>query len=95
MPMTSGATVTEKRPPKAEKRDDPQGTPRPVRILRIKDVCYKTGMARSTIYGWLKEGSEYYDPTFPKSVRIGAKAVGWLESEIDDWIQKRIDAARE
>ena len=28
---------------------------------------------------------------FPKSVSIGGRAVAWLESEVDSWIQERVD----
>lgn len=53
-------------------------------ILRRKQVEARTGMATSTLYRWMAEGS------FPKPVRIGPNAVGWPESEIDAWIEARI-----
>jgi prophage regulatory protein len=28
---------------------------------------------------------------FPKRVRLGANRVGWVESEVLDWLQERID----
>ena len=57
-------------------------------ILRRKRVEMKAGLGRSTIYEQMAAG------TFPKSIKIGPRAVGWLESEIDDWIQSRIQASR-
>ncbi|ENI4799272.1 AlpA family phage regulatory protein, partial [Klebsiella pneumoniae] len=45
--------------------------------------------ARSTIYDWLNTESPRYDPTFPIQRRLGAKSVGWLESELDDWLNNR------
>ena len=53
-------------------------------ILRLKKVMEKTGLSRSTIYNYIK------DKTFPKPISLGIRAVGWLESDIDEWIQSRI-----
>ncbi|WP_410027777.1 AlpA family phage regulatory protein [Klebsiella pneumoniae] len=47
------------------------------------------GIKRSTIYDWLNPKSPRYDVTFPKQRRLGTKSVGWLESELDDWINNR------
>ena len=49
-------------------------------ILRINEVISRTKISRSTIYGLMKAGS------FPASRRAGRKSIGWLESEIDEWI---------
>lgn len=68
---------------------------RPVRVLRLKDVLYKLNIARSTLYDWMNERSPRYAPTFPKRVKIGQHSVGWLESEIDDWILSRFAATTE
>lgn len=62
---------------------------RPTRILKIKDVMKRAAIARSTIYDWLNTESPRYDPTFPIQRRLGAKSVGWLESELDDWLNNR------
>lgn len=43
-----------------------------------------TGFARSTLYS-----IEKYNPDFPKRVRIGVKAVGWMKHEVEEWVQKR------
>tara|TARA_R110000868_G_scaffold148473_4_gene370427 strand:+ start:353 stop:553 length:201 start_codon:yes stop_codon:yes gene_type:complete len=55
------------------------------RILRRPAVEAITGLSRSTIYQNMQAGE------FPKPIRLGAKAVGWVESEIVDWIEARID----
>ncbi|WP_331251620.1 helix-turn-helix transcriptional regulator [Enterobacter hormaechei] len=47
-------------------------------------------MGRSTVYDWLDPNSDRHDPTFPQRVKLGAKTVGWLESEIDAWILSKI-----
>jgi len=57
-------------------------------ILRRKQVETRTGLSRSTIYERIKTG------TFPAPVSIGAKAVGWLESEIDAWLTTQIQKSR-
>lgn len=55
-------------------------------ILRRKQVEDRVGLSRSPIYARIKEG------TFPKPVRLGGKrAVGWIEAEIDGWLQARVD----
>ena len=58
------------------------------RLLRLPAVLDRTGTNSSDIYEGMKEG------TFPKSVPIGQRTVGWVEDEIEAWIESRI-AARE
>ncbi len=53
------------------------------KILRRPDVERLTGLSRSTIYSMLKEG------TFPRPVRLGKRAVGWHESDLDIWFSTR------
>ena len=57
-------------------------------ILRRKQVEVRTGLSRSTIYAMIRDGS------FPAPVALGAKAVGWLQSEVEGWISERIRASR-
>lgn len=54
------------------------------RIIRLKEVIYSTGLARSTIYRYIGEG------TFPKSVSLGDRCVGWVDTEVQEWILARI-----
>lgn len=66
-------------------------------ILRRKQVEARTGLPRSSIYARLKQNPKRpddYDPTFPQPVSIGAKAVGWIESEVDEWIATQIKKSR-
>lgn len=60
-----------------------------VKILRMRAVVAKLGIARSTIYDWLNPKSERYDATFPKQRRLGQQSVGWLEAELDEWLLAR------
>jgi prophage regulatory protein len=57
-------------------------------ILRLRAVLLRTGLTRSMAYALLKDGH------FPKPINLGARAVGWLESEIDSWIAERVKASR-
>lgn len=57
-----------------------------VKVLRLPDVVSKLGIARSTIYDWLNDKSPRHDPAFPKPYPLGKQSVGWLESELDDWV---------
>ncbi|MFS9563205.1 helix-turn-helix transcriptional regulator [Enterobacter hormaechei] len=66
-----------------------------VRILRLNTIVIKTGIARSTIYDWLNPKSPRYDSSFPKPRKLGKQSVGWLESEIDEWIIERAQASNE
>lgn len=64
-------------------------------ILRRKQVEARTGLSRSTIYSRIngtRPGE--HDPTFPKPISLGAKAVGWIESEVDAWITAQIEKSR-
>lgn len=57
-------------------------------ILRRKQVEARTGLSRSTIYARVSDG------TFPKPVNIGPRAVGWVESEITDWLNTQVEQSR-
>jgi prophage regulatory protein len=58
-------------------------------IYRLKEITQLTGLSRSTIYDKLNHNSPRYDSTFPRSVPLGPRAVGWLSSEILLWIESR------
>jgi len=58
-------------------------------ILRRKQVEARTGLPRSTLYQLIAEGG------FPKPVRLASRSVGWLETDINEWILSRCEAARE
>jgi prophage regulatory protein len=58
-------------------------------ILRRPAVEARTGLSRSTIYSMMAEGR------FPKPVRLGKRAVGWMESAISDWLESRISSDAE
>ena len=61
----------------------------PLSILRRKQVQARTGLGCSTIYSWMKKGD------FPKPVNLGGGRVGWIESDITNWIESRVTATLE
>ena len=68
-----------------------------IRILRRKQVEARTGLSRSTIYSKLKHNPKRpgdYDPSFPVPISIGAKAVGWIEAELDAWLTAQVLKSR-
>lgn len=56
-----------------------------MKIMRLKEVIDSTGLARSTIYKYIGEN------TFPKPVSLGDRCVGWVDSEVHEWILARIE----
>jgi prophage regulatory protein len=57
-------------------------------ILRLPELKERIGLSRSTIYRRISEN------TFPKPVALGGRAVGWIESEIDHWLDHQIETSR-
>lgn len=55
-----------------------------MRIIRLKEVIESTGLARSTVYKFISDGG------FPKPISLGDRCVGWLESEVQDWIMSKV-----
>lgn len=53
------------------------------KILKAPATSAKSGLSLSTMYRFIGQGK------FPKPVKLGEAASGWLEDEIDDWITKR------
>jgi prophage regulatory protein len=57
-------------------------------ILRLPQVKFRVGLSRSSIYLAVSQGK------FPRPVSLGARAVGWLESEVDAWLSQRVELSR-
>ena len=65
------------------------------RFIRLPEVMSRTGYGRTSIYRKMEDGS------FPKSVKLGgppldpnafdSRAVAWIEEEVDQWIESRIE----
>jgi prophage regulatory protein len=54
------------------------------KIIRKPKTLEKTGLSRSRLYAEIQAGR------FPKPVKLSARAVGWIESEVDAWIESKI-----
>lgn len=57
-------------------------------IIGLPRVMQKVPLGKSTIYAYVKAGK------MPAPIKIGDRAVGWIESEIDAWIKERAEASR-
>lgn len=60
----------------------------PIKVLRLPQVCDLTGLCRSMIY------QMEADLRFPSRIKLGARAVGWIEREVQEWLVQRIDVSR-
>jgi prophage regulatory protein len=57
-------------------------------ILRLPAVAAMTGLSRSQIYALIKIKK------FPAQIELSERAVGWLTSEVQTWLQMRVDGSR-
>ena len=57
-------------------------------ILRLPQVKARTGLSRSTIYELVNKGA------LKKPIKLGVRARGWLETDVEEFIQARVDASR-
>jgi prophage regulatory protein len=60
----------------------------PEKLIRLPSVLERVGVSRSTLWSWVRE------KRFPPPVRLGLRAVGWRESEVDAWIAERVAESR-
>ncbi|WP_406626312.1 helix-turn-helix transcriptional regulator [Acidovorax sp. SDU_ACID1] len=54
-----------------------------MKILRLPEVISRTGLPRSTLYLYIKQNQ------FPKQVKIGVRSVGWIRTEVEEWLFQR------
>jgi prophage regulatory protein len=59
-----------------------------IQVLRLPQVCARTGLRRSMIYQLEAQ------QRFPSRIKIGVRAVGWLEEEVQEWLTQRVEASR-
>lgn len=50
-------------------------------LIRLQEVTTRVGLSKPSIYRLMKLGM------FPRSRKIGSRAVAWIDSEINDWIR--------
>ena len=58
------------------------------KVLRLPQVCEVTGLRRSMIYQLEAE------QRFPRRIKIGVRAVGWIQGEVQQWVVQRIERSR-
>ncbi|MGF1869698.1 helix-turn-helix transcriptional regulator [Photobacterium indicum] len=58
------------------------------RIIRLPEVKEKTGLSRSSIYLRMSKGD------FPQSISLGERAIGWVETDVEQWLDERIAASK-
>jgi prophage regulatory protein len=58
-------------------------------IIRPRDLKAAIGLDRSQCYRKTNPKSKFYDPTFPRQVKIGERAVGWKLDELRAWLESR------
>jgi prophage regulatory protein len=51
-----------------------------LKIYRKKQLCELLGFSSATLYRMVKAGS------FPNSIRMSEHMVGWLASDVDEWL---------
>lgn len=59
-----------------------------MKILKLPEVESRVGYKSSSIYAMMKSNK------FPKNISLGPRSCGWLEDDINKWIQQRIQASR-
>jgi len=59
-----------------------------LRLIRLPEVIDRVGLSRSTIYMFMQQGK------FPKSIKLGSRAVAWNTEDIDAWIQEKVDQSK-
>lgn len=55
-----------------------------MKFLRLKEVMTLTALSRSSIYKFMAE------ERFPQTLSLGDRAVAWLESEIEEWMEEKL-----
>ena len=58
-------------------------------MIRIDEVCRRTGLSKSHIHRLIS------DAAFPPAVKLSARAVGWVERDVEQWIQRQIEMSNQ
>ncbi|HGS5146685.1 helix-turn-helix transcriptional regulator [Vibrio diabolicus] len=60
----------------------------PTRLIRLKEVISMTGLSRASVYRFMSEDR------FPSQIPLGYRCVAWVESEVQQWIDQRVQESR-
>lgn len=74
-------------PPPPPSASPPPPPRKPRRLLCLKEVSYRVGVARATVYRMVNRAREQENPSFPLPVQIAPGRIGWHEHELDAWIE--------
>lgn len=58
------------------------------RLIRLPEVLKRTGYSRSWTYKLIDKGE------FPEPIKTGSRSIAFIESEINDWIEQRVNESR-
>jgi prophage regulatory protein len=63
-------------------------------VMRIDEVAGQLGLSPSTIRNFGDSKGPWFDPEFPKPIRLGngagvRSAIGWRRTDIEAWVNSR------
>ncbi|WP_386692517.1 MULTISPECIES: helix-turn-helix transcriptional regulator [unclassified Lonepinella] len=87
MTFANQAKTHDNRQPQAKGGQNVAETKTP-RLINIKEVMNRTSLKTTAIYTLMKRGE------FPQSIKITIDRIGWLESDIDDWITAKVNQTK-
>ncbi|MEG2267903.1 MAG: AlpA family phage regulatory protein [Acinetobacter sp.] len=59
-------------------------------IINLREVIEFTSISRAHIYEMINVKSKYYDPTFPRPIRLSNSRIGWVAREVNQWIEGKL-----
>lgn len=65
------------------------------KVFRLKDVIRILGISRSMLYLWMDEQSKYFNPDFPRPIKLSIRSIGWKSEDIEAFINSRIYQKRD
>ena len=54
------------------------------KFLRLPQVIDRTGYRKTAIFERIQQGD------FPQPVKLGPRAIGWLDTEVEEWMRVRL-----
>ncbi|MHB9807053.1 helix-turn-helix transcriptional regulator [Pantoea ananatis] len=57
-------------------------------LIRMPEAMRRTGYGKAWLYRLISQGF------FPKPIKIGSRAIAFVETEVDEWIEQRIKESR-
>ena len=57
-------------------------------VIRLPKLLQIWGISRSTVYLKINKQSKYYDQNFPRPIKLGEKAVGWMLNDVFEYLER-------